>query len=112
MDQIKITINGQVLTAPAGTTILKIAIENGIAIPNLCYNFNLEPYGGCGLCLVEADGIPKLLRACATIATDGMVINTHSARVKEARKTALELLMSDHEGDCIPYPVCTGAIPQ
>ncbi len=100
MDQIKVTINGQVLTAPAGTTILKIAIENGIAIPNLCYNFNLEPYGGCGLCLVEADGIPKLLRACATIATDGMVINTHSARVKEARKTALELLMSDHEGDC------------
>ena len=100
MDQIKITINGQTLTAPAGSTILNIATQNGIAIPNLCYNFNLEPYGGCGLCLVEADGIPKLLRACATIATDGMVIKTHSPRVMQARKVAVELLMSDHAGDC------------
>ena len=100
MDQITITINGQTLTAPAGSTILNIAVQNGIAIPNLCYNFNLEPYGGCGLCLVEADNVPKLLRACATVATNGMVIHTHSPRVQQARKVALELLMSDHAGDC------------
>lgn len=100
MDQINVTIDGKALTANAGDTILTIAAANGIEIPNLCYNKNLKIYGACGLCVVEAEGIPKLLRACATVASDGMVIHTDTPRVLETRKVALELIMSDHTGDC------------
>ena len=100
MAQIKITVNGKECFGEAGKTILAIAAENGIEIPNLCYNKQLKVYGACGLCVVEAEKSPKLLRACATVANDGMVITTNSPRVVQARKIALELLMSDHEGDC------------
>ncbi len=100
MEQIKITINGIEMTGNKGDTILNIAAKNGIEIPNLCYSPNLKLYGACGLCLVEAEGSPKLLRACSTVASDGMVINTEGARAKSARNVALELIMSDHEGDC------------
>ena len=100
MAKITLTINGQVVTGEAGQTILAIAAENGISIPNLCYNKQLKVYGACGLCVVEAEKVPKLLRACATVATDGMVVHTNTPRVVQARKIALELLMSDHEGDC------------
>ncbi len=100
MEMIKLTINGREVTGRKGDTILTIAAQNGIEIPNLCYNKNLKIYGSCGLCVVEAEKSPKLLRACATVAADGMVIYTHSERAQQARKIALELLMSDHEGDC------------
>ena len=100
MEMIKLTINGREVTGKKGDTILTIAAQNGIDIPNLCYNKNLKIYGSCGLCVVEAENSPKLLRACATVAAEGMVIHTHSERAQQARKIALELLMSDHEGDC------------
>lgn len=100
MEQINITVNGREMTGTAGETILMIAAKNGVEIPNLCYNKKLKLYGACGLCVVEAEGSPKLLRACATVATDGMVIHTDTPKVKQARRVALELLMSDHEGDC------------
>ncbi len=100
MEQIHITIDGRELTGKKGDTILTIAMENGIEIPNLCYNSNLKIYGACGLCVVERDGFPKLMRACATVAEDGWVIHTDTPRVRQTRKVALELLMSDHVGDC------------
>ena len=64
MDMINLTINGQKISAPAGTTILEAAKQNGIYIPTLCYDEAVEVYGACGLCVVEAEGIPKLLRSC------------------------------------------------
>ncbi len=100
MSEIKIIIDGKECVGQAGDTILNIAAQNGIEIPNLCYNKNLKIYGACGLCVVEAEKVPKLLRACATVAQDGQVIHTNSPRAAQARKIALELLMSDHEGDC------------
>ena len=100
MELIKVTIDDLELTAPKGQTILQIAQKNGINIPTLCNDERVKIYGACGLCTVEAEGMPKLLRACATKATDGMVIHTVSDRILRARKIALELLMSDHEGDC------------
>ena len=100
MENIKITIDGREMIGNAGETILVIAARNGVEIPNLCYNKNLKLYGACGLCVVEAENSPKLLRACATVASDGMVIHTDTPKVKQARRVALELLMSDHEGDC------------
>ena len=101
MEMIKLTINGKEVTGKKGDTILTIAAQNGIEIPNLCYNGQLKLYGACGLCLVEGEGMPKLMRACATVAQDGMVLSTETPRVKKARKIALELIMSDHEGDCV-----------
>ena len=100
MAEIKLIIDGRECVGQAGQTILTIAAENGIEIPNLCYNKNLKIYGACGLCVVEAENSPKLLRACATVAQDGQVIHTRSERAQQARKIALELLMSDHLGDC------------
>ncbi len=101
MEQIKITVNGIEMTGNKGETILNIAAKNGVEIPNLCYSPNLKLYGACGLCLIEAEGMPKLMRACSAVANDGMVLSTETPRVKKARKIALELLMSDHEGDCV-----------
>ncbi|MBQ7874196.1 MAG: FAD-dependent oxidoreductase [Oscillospiraceae bacterium] len=100
MGEIKITVNGKEMIGKSGDTILNIAAENGIEIPNLCYNKNLKIYGACGLCLVEIEGAAKLFRACATAAENGMVIKTDTERVRRARKVALELIMSDHFGDC------------
>ncbi len=100
MEYINITIDGQMLTAPKGSTILQIARKNGIHIPTLCHDDTVKYYGACGLCVVEGKGLPKLMRACATVAADGWDIMTNSPRVLQARKIALELLMSDHEGDC------------
>lgn len=100
MDKIKVTIDGKELIAEKGQTILQIARDNNIEIPTLCYIDEVKAYGACGLCVVEAENIPKLLRACATIASDGMVIKTDTPRVRQSRKIALELLISDHTGDC------------
>lgn len=101
MEMINLTINGKKVTAPAGSTILEAARQNGIYIPTLCYDEAVEVYGACGLCVVEAEGVPKLLRSCSAKAADGMIINTESERVVKSRKIAMELLMSAHDGDCI-----------
>ena len=98
---INLTINGKAVTAPDGSTILEAARLAGIYIPTLCYDEAVEVYGACGLCVVEAEGIPKLLRSCSAKATEGMVINTESERVIQSRKIAMELLMSAHDGDCV-----------
>ena len=100
MSEIKIILNGKECFASEGSTILEIAEKNGIDIPTLCHNDNIRHYGACGVCLVEAEGSGKLLRSCSTMAADGMVINTESPRAVQARKLALELMMSDHDGDC------------
>ena len=98
---INLTINGKKIQAPEGSTILEAAKSNGIYIPTLCYDEAVEVYGACGLCVVEAEGIPKLLRSCSAKVSEGMVVNTESERVIQSRKIALELLMSAHDGDCV-----------
>lgn len=101
MDEyINVTINDQEITAKKGQTILEIARHNGIDIPTLCHDEKLKTYAACGLCIVEVEGSPKLFRACATEAANGMVIHTESDRIKKQRKINMELVMSDHEGDC------------
>lgn len=100
MDKITVTINGKACTGSRGDTVLNIAAANGIVIPTLCHHYNVKRYGACGICIVEMEGSPKLMRACSTVAADGAVYFTESERVVKVRKIALELLMSDHEGDC------------
>lgn len=101
MDEIRITINGKECIGKKGDTILQIATASGIYIPTLCHFEGVKDYGACGVCLVEGEGLPKLMRACSTAAADGWVLSTETDRVKQARKIALELLMSDHDGDCV-----------
>ena len=98
---LNLTINGKNITVEEGTTILQAAKDNGIYIPTLCYDDAVKVYGACGLCVVEAEGIPKLLRSCSAKCTEGMVVNTESKRVVQSRKIAMELLMSAHDGDCV-----------
>ncbi len=106
---ITLTIDGKKIIAQEGMTVLNVATENGIKIPNLCYDGRVELYGACGLCTVEVEGVPKLLRACSTKVSDGMVVHTQTERVKASRKVALELLLSDHTGDCVAP--CSKACP-
>lgn len=99
-EMFNIKIDGIELQAAPGTTILEAAQSVGIEIPTLCHDKRIEEYGACGICVVEAAGIPKLLRACSTKISDGMDINTKSERVVKSRKFALDMLLSNHTGDC------------
>jgi formate dehydrogenase major subunit len=109
MSIIKLNINGKEVMGIKGQTILEVARENKIDIPTLCYDERVKIYGSCGLCVVEIDGAPRPLRACATQAAQDMIIKTNTQKVREARKIALELLLSDHLGDC--RPPCRQACP-
>ena len=101
MATVNLTIDGVQVSVEEGTTVLAAAAKAGIEIPNLCFRDDLKPYGACGVCVVEVENCPKLLRACATKATEGMVVRTSGERALKARKLALDLLMGDHDGDCI-----------
>lgn len=96
----RITINGISTEADQNTTILAAATQMGIHIPTLCHLEGLSPTGACRVCVVEIEGAEHLAAACSTPVRDGMVIRTHSKRVREARTTVVELLLSEHEGDC------------
>ncbi len=98
---IQLTIDNHVVKVTEGTTLLAAAATLGIEIPTLCYLDGLEPCTSCMVCLVEVAGRSSLLPACATPAADDMVVTTHNDRVRRARKAALELLLSDHLGDCM-----------
>jgi len=98
----KITINGRALEVEGEKTILDISKSNGIEIPALCFLEGFPPYGSCLLCIVEVEGIPRLVPSCATKVSEGMRIWTNSERVRNARKLALSLLFSCHWGDCLP----------
>jgi formate dehydrogenase major subunit len=97
---IDLTIDGIQVSVNEGTTILEAAKAAGIDIPNLCYLKELGPYGACGVCVVEVENCPKMLRACSAKVAPGMVVHTKSEKALATRKLALELLMGDHDGDC------------
>jgi formate dehydrogenase major subunit len=97
----QIKIDGRDVDVAAGETILQAARRAGIAIPTLCHVEGFAPSASCFICAVQIEGRPNLWPSCAMPAAPGMVVTTHSAEVREARKTALELLVSDHAGDCV-----------
>jgi NADP-reducing hydrogenase subunit HndD len=106
MGKIKLTIDNNTIEVDPGTTVLAAAKQLGINIPALCY-MNLHHLGienkpaGCRVCVVEIAGRRNLAPSCSTECTEGMVVNTHSVRVINARKTVLELILSDHPKDCL-----------
>lgn len=102
METVKIKINGQDIEAKADQTILDVVREQNLDdIPTLCHSDELEPYGSCFLCVVEIKGRANLVPACATRVYPDMEIETRNARVIESRRTALELLLSNHYADCV-----------
>ena len=106
---ITITLNGIEFLTETGKTILELANEHGIEIPTLCHDAELKPFGSCWVCAVKVEGRRGFVTACGTDIYDGMKIWTHTDEVKDARKTALELLLSDHYADC--EAPCTVACP-
>ncbi len=103
MADVKLTINGIECVAPKGSTILQAAKLNGIHIPSLCYLEGIHKFGGCRICLVEQVNPParNLQASCMVEAQDGMVIETNTERVRKTRKTMYELLLSNHNQDCL-----------
>lgn len=95
-----LTINGKLISAEAGATILRASEEAGVTIPTLCHLDGVYDVGACRLCLVEVAGVPKLLPACATEISEGMVINTDSERVQKYRRMILELLFAERNHVC------------
>ncbi len=101
MAQVQIRLNGKRVTARPGQTILDVAAAEGIFIPTLCHDKRLVPFGSCRVCLVRVEGARNYVPACSTAIANGMVIDTESDDVMEARKLSLALLISDHYGDCV-----------
>jgi NADP-reducing hydrogenase subunit HndD len=109
METVKLTIDNKQVEVPKGTTIYKAARKLGIDIPVLCY-MDLHDLGvenkpaGCRICVVEVEGRRNLAPSCATECAEGMVVKTHTTRVINARRTVMELILSDHPKDCLICP--------
>jgi len=97
---INVKINSQSVHVPKDTTILQAARTINVHIPTLCHMENREAIGACRVCLVEVVGARTLLAACSTPVAEGMVIHTHSTQARMARRNVVELLLSEHEGNC------------
>ncbi|MEA3391969.1 MAG: FAD-dependent oxidoreductase, partial [Candidatus Marinimicrobia bacterium] len=95
-----ILLNNNKVSCKENQTILEVARENGINIPTLCHEPELDAYGSCWVCSVKVEGVNGFVTSCGTKVRDGMSVITDSPEVKKARKTALELLLSDHYADC------------
>ena len=97
---VSITIDGRALAVREGSSILEAAESNGIPIPHLCYLKDLNEIAACRMCMVEVEGAERLVPACNSKVTDGMVIRTNTSRVRQARKTNLRLILSQHDSNC------------
>lgn len=97
---VTVTINGISVSVPEGTTILDAAASAGIEIPNLCYLKDINEISACRVCCVEIEGEGKLVPSCNNVVSEGMVIHTNSPRVREARRTNVELILSQHDNKC------------
>jgi iron-only hydrogenase group A len=101
MKKIKITINGKEALASESDHILDVAKRIGIHIPHLCMDERLERIGACRLCVVEIQGMPKPVASCTMPVKEGMVISTHTPKILEARRMNLELLLANHDLQCV-----------
>jgi predicted molibdopterin-dependent oxidoreductase YjgC len=101
MEKVRLTINGQQVETLAGKTVWEAATEAGFTIPVLCHHPALPPDGACRICVVEREPQGSLETACNFPVQEGLVLQTHSPKVIEARKAVLELLLSNHPLDCL-----------
>ncbi|WFD10684.1 NADH-dependent [FeFe] hydrogenase, group A6 [Tepidibacter hydrothermalis] len=101
MQKVTLTIDNVKIEVPKEYTILQAAREIGIDIPTLCYLKDINEIGACRMCLVEIEGARNLQASCVHPVADGMVIKTNTRKIREARKANLELILSDHDRDCL-----------
>lgn len=99
--KVKLTIDGNLVEVDYGTTILEAARQNGIDIPTLCYLKGINQIGDCRMCIVEVEGRKGFVTSCIQTAEDGMVVKTNTPDVMEARRTILDLIISNHSKDCL-----------
>lgn len=102
-EMVHLTIDGQAITVPKGTTVYQATQQLGIDIPIFCYHERMPPFGACRVCLVEVDKMGKPQTSCTLAATEGMVVKTQSQLAVEGRKSILEFLLINHPLDC---PIC------
>jgi formate dehydrogenase major subunit len=98
---VTLTIDGETVTVPAGTSLMRAAAEMGTKIPKLCATDSLEPFGSCRMCLVEVEGMRGTPASCTTLAADGMVVKTQTERIAKLRRGVMELYISDHPLNCL-----------
>jgi formate dehydrogenase major subunit len=98
---VTLTIDGQPVTVPEGTSVMRAASLIGTSIPKLCATDSLESFGSCRLCLVEIEGRAGTPASCTTPVTDGMTVHTQTGRLKKLRRGVMELYISDHPLDCL-----------
>src|SRR5579872_1275865 len=98
---VTLTIDGQQVTVPEGTSIMRAAMELGTQIPKLCATDMVDAFGSCRLCLVEIEGRAGTPASCTTPVADGIVVKTHTERLKTIRRGVMELYISDHPLDCL-----------
>jgi formate dehydrogenase major subunit len=99
--EVTLEIDGNQVTVPKGTSLMRAAMDAGIRVPKLCATDSLEPFGSCRLCLVEIDGRKGFPASCTTPAESGMTVRTQTPRLQELRKGVMELYISDHPLDCL-----------
>ncbi|MDX1484231.1 MAG: formate dehydrogenase subunit alpha [Alphaproteobacteria bacterium] len=99
--QLTLEIDGQEVTVPAGTSVMRAAAELGIQVPKLCATDSLEPFGSCRLCLVEIEGARGTPASCTTPVAEGMKVRTQTERLARLRRGVMELYISDHPLDCL-----------
>ncbi len=101
MPKVGIVLDGKEVFAEAGSNLLEVALANGVEVPHLCYDPRIKPFGSCRMCFVDTGGPRGPVPACATVVTEGMKVVTNSEVLTALRKMALELLMTEHCGDCV-----------
>src|SRR5260221_7274610 len=98
---VTLTIDGNSVTVPEGTSIMRAAMEAGTQIPKLCATDMVDAFGSCRLCLIEIEGRAGTPASCTTPAMNGLVVHTQTDRLKKIRKGVMELYISDHPLDCL-----------
>jgi formate dehydrogenase major subunit len=101
---VTLEIDGREVTVPAGTSVMRAAVEAGVKIPKLCATDSLEAFGSCRLCLVEIAGRKGFPASCTTPVEAGMKVQTQSAKLQNLRRGVMELYISDHPLDCLTCP--------
>ena len=101
---VNLTIDGKQISVKENTTIMEAAASNGIPIPHLCYLKEINEIAACRVCVVELEGKDRLITSCNNVVKEGMVIHTNSPKVRRHRRTNVELILSQHNCECVTCP--------
>ena len=101
---VSFTLDGKKIAVENNTTIMEAAAQNGIPIPHLCYLKGINEIAACRVCVVEVEGKDRLITACNNVVKEGMVVYTNSPKVRRHRRTNVELILAQHNHECVTCP--------